>query len=360
MVIDNIDGVPVDELELTEAKLFIKRLFVQGDYKHYADRFKINREDLKRILYEASAFLGEKNINCTIALILKSVDESREVFVSCTGTGVSFIINSDGVNLLNPVNIMIPPTQPDPLEEPQLFAGKLNKNDTLLLCSESLTALIELNFMQRIVFSSKNPKEVCEKLLHSVSGSERIDNISVAAFNGTITRRNQDKAWMPYKTILLIIIPIFLVLIGILIYNFSSGKKEQSIKTVPINAFETSKLPPEIKRDSTVQPNDSNTQVNQHNDIESKPLDNLKTVKKEIIKTPKVIANKYNNVKFIVNGSVVMISNWDLVQQEILYINWDKGLQDKKRIHKYLDYKRIPSSVKITYKDNSTKSYNIK
>jgi hypothetical protein len=85
MVIDNIDGFPVDELELTEAKLFIKRLFVQGDYKHYADGFKINREDLKRILYEASTFLGEKNINCTIALILKSVDKSREVFVSCTG-----------------------------------------------------------------------------------------------------------------------------------------------------------------------------------------------------------------------------------------------------------------------------------
>ena len=55
-----------------------------------------------------------------------------------------------------------------------------------------------------------------------------------------------------------------------------------------------------------------------------------------------------------------MISNWESVEQEILYINWDKGLHDKKGIHKYLDYKRIPSSVKITFKDNSTKSYNIK
>ena len=145
-----------------------------------------------------------------------------------------------------------------------------------------------------------------------------------------------------------------------LIHNFSSGKKEQSIKTVPINAFETSKLPPEIKRDSIVQPNDSDTQVNQHNDIESKSSDNLKTVKKQIIKTPKIIAKKYKNVNFIVNGSVVMISNWESVEQEILYINWDKGLQDKKRFHKYLDYKRIPSSVKITFKDNSSKSYNIK
>jgi hypothetical protein len=272
---------------------------------------------------------------------------------------MSFIINSDGVNLLTPVNIMNLSTQPDPLEEPQLFSGKLKKDDTLLLCSESLTALLELNFMQRIVLSSKNPKEVCEKLLHSVSGADRIDKISVAVFNGTIIRRNKDKAWKPYKTILLIIIPLFLILIGFLIHNFSYGKKEQPIKIVPINAFETSKNPPEIKRD-TVQPKDSNTQALRQNDIETKHLDNLKTVKNEIIKTPKVIANKYKNVKFIVNGSVVMISNWDLVQQEILSINWDKGLQDKKRIHKYLDYKRIPSSIKITYKDDSTKSYNIK
>src|SRR5674476_1606562 len=101
LVIDNIDGHPVDELELTEAELFIKRLFVQGDYKHYADKFQINRDDLKRILYEASVFLGKKNISCTIALILKSVKESRDVYVSRTSTGASFIINSRAVLILN-------------------------------------------------------------------------------------------------------------------------------------------------------------------------------------------------------------------------------------------------------------------
>ena len=98
MIIDYQEGVPVDELELTEAKLFINRLFIKGDYRHYADKFQINRDDLKGILYEASAFLGNKNISCTIALILKPVEKSRKVFVSCTGNGIPFIINSQSLH----------------------------------------------------------------------------------------------------------------------------------------------------------------------------------------------------------------------------------------------------------------------
>src|ERR1019366_10748872 len=101
MVIDNIVDHTVDELELKEAELFIKRLFIQGDYKHYADQFQINRDDLKRILYEASAFLSKHNIFCTIALILKSVEGSREVIVSHTGTSSTYIINSQSFRILN-------------------------------------------------------------------------------------------------------------------------------------------------------------------------------------------------------------------------------------------------------------------
>ena len=50
----------------------------------------------------------------------------------------------------------------------------------------------------------------------------------------------------------------------------------------------------------------------------------------------------------------------EALKQEILNINWDNGITDKKSIHKYPDYTSIPSSVKITYKDNSIKSYRIK
>ena len=68
----------------------------------------------------------------------------------------------------------------------------------------------------------------------------------------------------------------------------------------------------------------------------------------------------YKNVNFLVNGSVVLISNWESVGTGIRRINWDDGKSDKKRIHKYTDYRSIPSSVTVTFKDNTTRSYKIK
>jgi hypothetical protein len=365
MVIDNIDNHTMDELELTEAELFIKRLFVQGDYKHYADKFQINRDDLKRILYEASAFLGKKNIPCTIALILKSVEESRDIYVSCTGAGASFIINSRAVRILNtegnPREMITQSVQPGSLEKPLIFTEKLEKEDTLLLCSESLSAELDRNFIQRVVISSNGPEEVCKKLLHSFSGAGRKDNISVAAFNGSITRRNPNIEGKSNKTLLLIFIPVFLILVGLLIYKFSPWTKEKPLETSQTDTFKALKLPPSvIKKDTIVQPSGLNTQIPADKDIVNKPEETVTKIKKEIIKTPLENVKKIKNVNFIVNGSVVIISNWESVKQEILNINWDNGITDKKSIHKYPDYTSIPSSVKITYKDYSTRSYKIK
>ncbi len=356
MVIDNLDGVPMDELEITEAKLFINKLFIKGDYRYYADKLKIKRNDFKRILYEASTFLCNKNISCTIALVLKSVKESRDVFVSHTGTGASFIINSKSVSILNekdsPGNEKTLSVRPGLLEKPKLFNVKLKKEDTLLLCSQSLSVVLDINSLQQIVFSSKGPEEICKKILHSVSGVGRKDNISIAAFNYSGTRKNPDKKRIPNKTLLLIIIPLLLILIGFLIYFLSSGTKEKPVETSPIGAFESSKLPPETNKDNINQQSMVNTPVSEDKNIITKNENN--------VKTPENIVKKFKNVNFIVNGSVVIISNWESVKQEILYINWDNGITDKKRIHKYPDYTRIPFSVKVTYKDNSTVSYRTK
>ena len=365
MVIDNITGAPVDDLALTEAELFIKRLFVQGDYKHYADKFQINRDDLKRILYEASSFLGNKNISCTIALILKSAGEYRDVFISQTGIGASYIINAQTVRTVNEDDnstgdVINQSAQPSSLEKPRLFNGTLKKEDTLLLCSESLSAILDRNFIQRIILSSKGTEEICKKLIHSASEAGRIDNISVAAFNGSSTRKSSDKKRLSNKILLLIIIPVFVILIGLIIYNLSSGTREKPIEAPQTDAFESSKLPPEIKKDSIVHTPALNTQITAVKDIAIKPEDTVKKAKKEIIKTPRDIVKQHKNVNFIVTGSVVMISNWESVKQEISHINWDKGMTDKKRIHKYTDYASIPSSVKVTYIDNSIKSYKIK
>ena len=367
MVIDNMENILVDDLALTEAELFIKRLFVQGDYKHYADKFQIDRNDLKRILYEASAFLVKKNIPCTIALILKpaAAVDSRDVIITRTGTGASYIINSDAVRVLNELNedentedIITSSAQYGVLAKPQLFAGKLKKEDTLLLCSESLSSMLDLNFMQRTVISSKGPEEVCKKLLHSASGTGRKDNISVAAFNGAVSRKAQQKERISNKTLLLIIIPPFLVLMGFLIYNLTSGSKEKPVRTSQPNAIESMKLPPVIKKDTIVQPPVLNTQKPQEEEMVKKPEE--KKIRQEKIKPPVEIVRKIKSIDFIVNGSVVMISNWESVRGDISYISWENGIADKKSIHKYPDYKSIPSSVRVTYKDNSTKSFKIK
>jgi len=287
MVIDNVNDIPADELELIEAKLFITRLFIQGDYKQYADKFQINRGDLKKILYEASAFLGNKNIFCTIALILKSINESREVFVSCTGKSASFIINSQSFSLLkegdNSGEDIIPSGL---LEQPQLFTGKLNKEDTLLLCSENLSSLLDNSFIQRAVISSKNPEEVCKKLLHSASGRGIKDNISIAAFNGSGARRNSDKKRISNKILILLIIPLLLILIGFLFYNLSSGTRAIHKKISPIDTFESSKFPPVIKEENNNQPSGIDTQIAVDKNMVNKTEDNVKKNKKEIIKAP--------------------------------------------------------------------------
>jgi hypothetical protein len=247
------------------------------------------------------------------------------------------------------------------LEKPQIFTGKLENEDTLLLCSESLSAELDRNFIQRVVISSNGPEEVCKKLLHSFSGAGRKDNISVAAFNGSITRRNPNKDSISNKTLLLIFIPLFLILIGFLIYKFSPWTKEKSLETSQTDTFKALKLPPSvIKKDTIVQPSGLNTQILADKDIVNKPEETVTKIKKEIIKTPLENVKKIKNVNFIVNGSVVIISNWESVKQEILNINWDNGITDKKSIHKYHDYTSIPSSVKVTYKDYSIRSYRIK
>jgi hypothetical protein len=131
----------------------------------------------------------------------------------------------------------------------------------------------------------------------------------------------------------------------LLIYKLSPWTKEKPVETSPINTFESLKLPPVINKDTIALPSGIDTQIFDDKKMVKKTEDNVK---------------KFTYVNFIVNGSVVMISNWESVKPEILNINWDNGITDKKRIHKYPDYTSIPSSVKVTYKNYSTRSYRIK
>jgi hypothetical protein len=380
MLTESIDGVVGDLLALTEAELFIKRLFVQGDYKHYADKFKLDRSDLKRILFEASIFLSKKKISCSIAIILKSSGENREIIVSRINSGSAYIINTQEVRLLTEddsyENIISEVEEPEEFVRPQLFRGKLNQEDTLLLCSETLSEALELKFVQRIVNSSKGPEEICKKLLHSAAQTGRKDIISVAVFNGSVVKKNLIKGRISNKNLLLIILLPFLIVIGFIIYNVSSGSKDKQSEKAPVETFDFPSPPPvETTKNSNVHPSDLETRkpkddevalVPKNNDkiikktITKLPAKEVKKVKKEVVEAPEETLAKFKKVNFLVNGSVVLISNWESVRKGIKSVNWENGISDKKRIHKYSDYSNIPSSVKIIFMDNSTKSYSIK
>ncbi|MDR3611733.1 MAG: hypothetical protein P4L27_14280 [Ignavibacteriaceae bacterium] len=376
MITESIDGGTEDKLALTEAELFIKRLFVQGDYKHYADKFQINRDDLKRILYESSIFLSKKKITCIIALILKTTGEYREVIVCRIGNCSSYVINSQQIRFLTeeeaPVNII---TEPEDYLKPQLFTGKLKKEDTLLLCTERLSSVLEIKFIQRIVNSSKGPEEICKKLLHSASQTGIQDIISVAVFNGSVVRKNPVKVNISNKNLLLIILLPFLVVIGFFIYNLIMENKDKHPERTTVNSFEPHNLPPLANNDSVSQVSAPDAQTPENKDIVSVPENKskkgkqndallsekeIKKTKKELVAATDDISGKFKNVNFLVNGSVVLISNWEQVRKNIKSVNWENGMTDKKRIHKYSDYTNIPSSVKITFKDNSTKNFKIK
>jgi hypothetical protein len=345
MVIENVGVVAMDEIELTETELFIKRLFVQGDYKQFADKHQIQRDDINRILSEVSLFLCKNKIPCSLALILKPIEESQDVFVSHTGSGASYIINSQYVKTINePDNPEKVTTQPGVLSKPKLFTGKIKKDDTLVLCSENLAEL-DINFFQRIVLSSHGPEEICKKILRAISETGKLYNISVAAYNGSGTKRKTNKIRISIKMILLITIPLFLIIFGLIIFNLSSVTEIKPDETSPISTMESLNIPTEFNKDTIIQPPSPPPQIDEEKNLVTKPMDIVKKIKK---------------LNFIVNGSVVMVSNWESVKQDILYINWDNGITDKKRVHKYPDYSSIPSSVKVTYKDNTTKSYTLK
>jgi hypothetical protein len=350
MIIDSNSDSTVSDLELTETELFINRLFVQGDYKQYADKFKIDREDLKRILHEASLFLNKNNIQGTIALILKPVAELREAFIACTGTSNAYIINSNLIKIINDTQTISDIlTQPVSGKKSRIFSVKLDNNDNIILCSANLSNVLDNDFIQRTVITSNGPEEACKKLLHSASLAAKKDNISIASYNSKGTKRPPVKNKVSTKTILIIIIPLFLILIGIVIYRLSSGTTEYINTNSPVNTPKPSKQPPviqtpEIEKKNNFQPSNTETQTPSDQDVIKKSPDKIKKI----------------DIDFIVNGSVVMISNWESIRQDILYIKWDNGITDKKRIHKYASYTDIPSSIKVTYKDYTTKNYSIK
>lgn len=311
----------------------------------------LDKNDLKSILFNVSLSLSKKNIPCAVALILKSENETRDVIVSRIGTGKFFIINSQSVSILSPYdNPNDVSNKLDFLLKPQLLVGKLRKEDKFLICSDVLPALLELNQIQNIVNSYKSSQEICKKLLHYASRSERKDDISVAVFNGDVKIR---KPGFQHVSInyLFIFIPIILILIGFFIYFLTVGTSEEQSDLISLDTFESLKLPTVIKKDTNIQFLSSSHSIHLNGDSVKKTTNQ---------KTTSEIPKKLTMVNFTVTGSVVIISNWEFVKKEILFINWETGVSYNDGYHKYADPTSIPPSVEVTFIDNSTKIFKIK
>jgi hypothetical protein len=125
-------------------------------------------------------------------------------------------------------------------------------------------------------------------------------------------------------------------------------------------SLESLNLPSKIKGNNTTKSLSTDTQLSAKKNVVKNSLNDEKKSKKELDKTSIDINKKFPNVNFTMTGSVVIISNWESVKKEILFINWETGISYIEEFHKYIDYQSIPNTVKITFKDHSTKTYTIK
>ena len=55
----------------------------------------------------------------------------------------------------------------------------INDGDKLILCSDGLWEMVHEDLILAIVSSSKNPEEICKKLIDAANNSGGVDNISV-------------------------------------------------------------------------------------------------------------------------------------------------------------------------------------
>ncbi|MQY78027.1 MAG: SpoIIE family protein phosphatase, partial [Bacteroidetes bacterium] len=63
--------------------------------------------------------------------------------------------------------------------EPDFFRYDISDGDTLILCSDGLWEMVHEDLVMAIVNSSKDPEEICKRLVLSANNSGGVDNITV-------------------------------------------------------------------------------------------------------------------------------------------------------------------------------------
>jgi hypothetical protein len=332
MLASGSDGSNTEDIALQEAEQVIKDMFVLGKYKLVAEKNHINPDDIKKILPQVYLLMNRESISFTIALIMKPEDGFRDVYIVHAGMGKCYKINSNEVKSLSP----------EERDKKEIIVEKLKKEDAFLLCSCDVAESLDNKFVQQAISLFREPEELCKRIIFASYNKTGLGNYSVAVFierNKTIKERKKKRV-----TRFAVLSGIILVLVAswIVINNFA-------FKTIePLDIIN--------KKDNSTLVDTPPVIINQTPHkvlVPDLPKISVKDFRTEQVKK----TTNTRNVDFMINGSVMMITNWS---KDIRYINWEPNQRSKKRIHKYSDYTQMPGSVMVTFKDNSTRVFKIK
>ena len=335
MLASGRDGSNLEDIALQEAEQLVKSIFILGEYKLIAEKSNINRNDIKKTLTQVFLDINKQLISFTVVLIMNPKKGFREVYIGYAGIGTCYKINSYEVKRLTT----------EERNKTEITLEKINKEDLILLCSSEVAEALDNKLMQRSIALFRHAEELCKRIIFDSYNKVGVGNFSAAVYvesNQTALERKKKKF---SRSVLLSGIILMLVICGILINNFAFKTKE------PANVLK--------KKDNSSLLYSTPIIINQTPHevlVPESPQKSLIDSKTGPVKK----TNNNWNVNFLTNGSVVMITNWGNIGKDIKYINWEPNKRNKKRIHKYPDYTQIPGSVRITFKDNSTKIFKIK
>jgi hypothetical protein len=335
MLTSGHEGTNTDDIALQEAEQLIKKMFVLGEYRLLAEKYFINPDDIRKIMPQVFLLLNRQLISFTIALIMKPENNIRDVYIAQEGMGKCLKINMNEVKKITP----------EVKGKKEIITEKLHKDDAFLLCSCEVADSLDNKVLQHALSIFKEPEDLCKKIIFTSYNKLGVGNFSAAVFverNKSVWERKK-KSVTRWSVIASII--VLLAAIGLAINTFLFKPDESIIINKKKDNSSLIVNPPVI--------------INQAPHRVFVPSAPPKTVKNsKTLPAKKTINNK--NVAFMLNGSVVMITNWGAVGKDIKYINWEPNQRSKNRIYKYPDYTNIPSSVTVTFMDNSVRVFRIK
>jgi len=335
MLASGHEGSNLEEIVLQETEQLVKNMFVSGEYLDVAKKNNINPDDIKKLLPLVILLINRKMISFTIVLIMKPEKGFRNIYIGYSGMGVCCKINSREVKVITPEEI----------DSKEVISEKLNKDDAFLLCSLEVADSLDNKFFQQAFNIFRDPEEFCKRIIFAAYNKAGVGNFSAAVFlekHKTVWQRK--KKILSKKAVVIGIVLLFVAL-GIAINTILTKPKDNTEISTKKEYYSPNNTPSVI-----IDKTPHKVIVPEMRSIPVKTSGSLHVKK----------INNNHNINFMINGSVVMVTNWSSVGKDVKSISWEPNQYSKSRIHKYSDYTQIPRTVAVTFTDNSTKVYRIK